>query len=156
MFSLTHCFLTRLFSSFLGFFFFFLFLISKTRHNRRSQTGLGRAAYLLLLAPHLQHFPVMVGVHLARESRATSGSILWQEPARLEPDPASVAQGLSPERTGSPLRGLLDAAMAAPPRGLGRGRAGLCCRFLLLLLRRRLDRVQILGRVGADEPSSRR
>lgn len=79
----------------------------------------------LFLLPHLQHLPVIVGVELTRERRAAGGSIFGQEPARLEPDPAGIAEGLGAQRPGTPLGSLLDPAVAAPPRRPGPGLASL-------------------------------
>lgn len=69
----------------------------------------------LLPLPHLQHFPVAVRVSFDRERRATSWSILGEEPARLVPDPTCVAERLQAQRAGPPLRSLLHLAMAAAP-----------------------------------------
>lgn len=111
---------------------------------------------------------MVVRVHLAREGRATRGPVLGEQPARLEPDPAGVAEGLRTVRAGPPLRGPLHAAVAAPPRRrLGGGGAQRRLGRPLLLLRRRrfrlrvgyiLERFQAPDRAGgrASEPVTRR
>lgn len=71
--------------------------------------------FLPLLSPHLQHFAVAVGVHMAREGRTARRPVLGEEAARLVADPTSVAKSFCTLRPRPPLRGLVHAAVAALP-----------------------------------------
>lgn len=101
--------------------------------NRR-----GRARFVhrnrLLLAAHLQNFPVAIGVQLLRISRAKGRPVLGKEPAGLEPDAASVAQRFRTKWAGSPLRCFDDLAVGTPT---ARNRSAVRLGFPLLLLGRR-------------------
>ena len=73
-----------------------------------------------LLSPHLQNLPVRVRVPRRHECRARGGTVFGYKPARLEPDPARVAQRLRAHGPGPPLRRLLGGAVEAlPARSLG-------------------------------------
>lgn len=110
------------------------------------QPGPGLNIFLL---SHLDDFPMAIGMHVATKSGTTSRSILWKKPTGLEPDSTSIAERLGPERPGSPLRGLLDLAMAASPLEL---RTGLNRGLSLLLLPLRFTRgFHKLDRVREDE-----
>lgn len=69
----------------------------------------------ILLLPHLQHLPVGIRMHLARERRAARRAVLWAKPPRLVPHPTRITQGLGSMRTRPPLRGLISPAMQAFP-----------------------------------------
>ncbi|GER35090.1 hypothetical protein STAS_11347 [Striga asiatica] len=85
---------------------------SKTLNRRRQARPL---RLHLFLPPHLQHFPVVVRVLLVRKTRATGGPVLRQQPPRLVPHPASIAESLRAKRPGPPLRRLGNPAVSAPP-----------------------------------------
>ncbi|BAS80024.1 Os02g0645725, partial [Oryza sativa Japonica Group] len=67
----------------------------------------------LLLAAHLEHLAVGVGVQAADERRAAGRPVLREEAARLVADAAGVAERLGALGAGAPLGRLLDAAVAA-------------------------------------------
>lgn len=90
------------------------------RHGGRG----GGEGPVLLLAPHLEHLAVGVGVDAAHVRRAARRAVLGEEPAGLVADAARVAQRLGALRSRAPLRGLLDAAVAAAPVALGGGLHG--------------------------------
>ena len=97
-------------------------------HGRRGG-GLDDDGDGVLLAAHLQHLAVGVGVQVAHERGAARRPVLREEPPRLEADAAGVAQRLGALRPRTPLGRLLDAAVAAPPVALG-GRGGGAARQL--------------------------
>lgn len=69
----------------------------------------------VLLPPELQDLAVRVRVLGGNEGRARGGAVLGHQAARLEPDPAGIAQRLRPHRAGPPLGGLLGRAVEASP-----------------------------------------
>ena len=84
--------------------------------NYLSMDGLAGDGFgCLLLSPDFQDFPVAVGVDVDGESRATSRPVFREEPAGFEANPTSVAEGFWAEGAGSPLRCLLNQAMATAP-----------------------------------------
>ena len=94
------------------------------RHGRRG--GGDHAAFLL--AAHLEHLAVGVGVDAALERGAARRAVLGEEPPRLVADAARIAQRLGALGPRAPLRGLLHATVAAAavagPGLLRRGRTG--------------------------------
>ncbi|KAI3426719.1 uncharacterized protein J3R85_009781 [Psidium guajava] len=95
--------------------------IQRAGHCRGGPGGVGLVGGL---APHLEHLLVRVGVQRRDESRARRGPVLGEQPARLVPDAARVAEGLRPQRAGPPLRGLgYLAVQALANRLLRRGQA---------------------------------
>jgi hypothetical protein len=85
----------------------------------------------VLLAAHLEHLAVRVGVDAAHERWAARRAVLGEEPAGLEAHAARVAQRLGALGPRAPLRGLLHAAVAAAPVPWG-ARAGELSRVLRL------------------------
>lgn len=64
--------------------------------------------------PHLENFPVTVGVKFTGESGTTGRTVFREQSAGLESNAASVAESLRTEWTRPPLRGLLYPAVATP------------------------------------------
>jgi len=91
------------------------------RRGGRERRRARREEDAALLAPHLQHLAVRVGVDAALERRAARRPVLRQEPPGLVAHPARVAQRLGargPRRPAlQPLRRAEDAAVARGARG---------------------------------------
>lgn len=108
--------------------------LSKTR-NHLGQPQFGFTGIFPL--PYLQNFSMTIRVNITRKSRTTSRSILGKKPTGFVSNPACITQGLRSKWTGSPLWGLLNLAMAAPP--LKHLTPGLNRRSFLWLLGRRFS-----------------
>lgn len=121
--------------------------------NHPSQIRFRHSGHLLLPA-HLQNFPVTIRMHFLRKRGAKSRSILGKKPTRLEPDTTSVAQRFWPQRSGSPLWGLLNLTMRTPTAG--NGTAFSLCFPLLLLGRRFFHAGKPLGVVNRVREHKRR
>ena len=92
----------------------------------------------LLLPPQLQNLPVRIRMLRGHKSRARSGSVLWHEPTRLEPNSTSVTKRLWAHGPSPPLRRLFGATVKTlPPRRRGGGGSGRVHDNGLFFLRRR-------------------
>lgn len=115
----------------------YLVLVTRDHWGR-----LGHRFRTLLDLPHFEHFPVTVRVNAAAKSGAQRWSVLREEPTGFIPNPTSVAECFGSVGTGSPLWGLLNQTMTAPPRNLAGLTGGLKSRqrrrrrLFPLLLRR--------------------
>ena len=95
----------------------------------------------ILLPPQLQNLPVRIRMLSGHKSRARSGSVLWHEPTRLEPNSASVAKRLWAHRPSPPLWRLFGATVETlPPWRGGGGGSGVHDYGLFFLGRRRFRR----------------
>ena len=128
--------------------------------EERLERGDGRRGGLddgVLLAAHLEHLAVGVGVQAADKRGTTCRPVLRKEAARLVADAAGVAQRLGALGAGAPLGRLLDAAVAAAAvtwDGQGSGGARELRRWMVLwlapaLLGLVLAVLAMLGLIGA-------
>ena len=77
-----------------------------------------------LLPPQLQHLAVRIRVLRQNKRWARRGPVLWDEPARLVPHAARIAERFWAHGPSPPLRGLVRGAMQALPPLAAAFRAG--------------------------------